>query len=96
MNIPDQICHNCQKPKPLTEKFWYRDKSKDSGFATKCRICSKQYMSTEARLARAERKELAALDGEPEELGTFGVACLQEKAARAFNTKPAISIYKDI
>jgi len=94
MPIPDQICYNCKESKPLTEKFWYRDKSNETGFARcRCKICSKQYMSKEARLARAERKELAALDGEPEDFGPFGVRALaQEVKKQSF----VISIYREI
>ena len=86
MNTPEQTCRACKHPKPLTEEFWYRDKSSETGFARhRCRICSREYMSTEARLARAERKELAALDGEPEVFGPFGARALaQEVKTQSF------------
>ncbi len=93
MEVESQICHGCQKPKPLTKEFWYQNKSRKTGFATKCKICSKQYLSPEARLARAELRELAALDGEPEEFGPFGARALsQEVKGQSF----VYSIYRDI
>lgn len=78
MNTPEQICRDCKHPKPLTEEFWYRDKSSETGFARhRCRICSRKYMSTEARLARKERRELAALNTrEPEVFGAFEARAL--------------------
>ena len=95
MNIPDQLCHDCQKPKPLTGEFWYRDKSSKTKFARfRCRICSKRFMSREARAARAEQRKLAALDTyESEEFGAFGAKALAREVKKQ---SVVYSIYREI
>lgn len=43
--IKKKLCTGCNRELPITEEYFYRDKSKKDGFVTRCKDCRKLYMA---------------------------------------------------
>ena len=52
-----QICRTCKESQHLTEKFFHRDKSKETGFATECKVCACAYHNK--RVGRPPKVEVS-------------------------------------
>lgn len=67
-DFPVQTCRDCGIEKPLTEEFWHKDSSRESGLRTACKVCvnNKHHVGTQLgiqqTLARIENNAIALLD----------------------------------
>lgn len=51
------MCDVCKKLLPLTEEYFYKNKSKKNGFTTECKDCKKAYQLIRNRKLRQLRKD---------------------------------------
>lgn len=62
------ICSKCKKELPMTEEYFYKDKSKKTGFGSSCKECIKQYNKENQAHANELRRLKRRLDNEKKAL----------------------------
>ena len=83
-------CKTCFDTKDLTEEFWYRNAKNDNGFSNSCKDCDQRYYHNYRQYKGGKQP----IKKEQEQISSYDIKCMKDKAKYILSSKPEMSIYQ--